>query len=208
MPGDPARHGAGHEAFPCGFFDRPADVVAPELLGARLRSTIAGKRTEGVIVEVEAYLGLDDPASHAAQRIGRTARNEPMFGKGGTAYIYLIYGVHRCMNVVTGEEGQPGAVLVRALEPTHGLRVMAARRNHNPELTSGPGRLGQALALSTELSGATLATPPLELIPGGHVPASDVGVSPRVGISRAVDWPLRFYLRGNRWVSGRRGSAG
>jgi DNA-3-methyladenine glycosylase len=187
--------------FPEKFFDRAADVVAKELLGARLRSTLRGQRTEGVIVEVEAYLGPHDPASHAAERIGRTARNEPMFGRGGSAYVYLIYGMHRCMNVVTGTVGDAAAVLIRALEPTHGLDVMTQRRRGHQELTSGPGRLGEALALSTDLSGHDLRNPPLELLTGWRVPEESVGVSTRIGISRAVDWPLRFFVRGSRWVS-------
>jgi DNA-3-methyladenine glycosylase len=191
------------EAFPRGFFERAADVVAPELLGARLRSTVDGALTEGIIVEVEAYLGPHDPASHAAERIGRTARNEAMFGCGGSAYVYLIYGVHRCMNVVTGPVGSPAAVLIRALEPTHGLDVMASRRRGSPELTSGPGRLGAALALTRALSGHQLDRAPLELLFGWRVPAENIGVSRRIGISRAVDWPLRFNVLDSRSVSGR-----
>jgi DNA-3-methyladenine glycosylase len=190
------------------FFERAADVVARDLLGARLRSTVGGQATEGVIVEVEAYLGPDDAASHAARRIGRTARNAPMFGPGGSAYVYFIYGMHRCMNVVTGPEGEAAAVLVRALEPTHGLDVMAARRNGHAELTSGPGRLGEALALTTDLCGEDLRSPPLELLGGWRVRDEDVGISARIGISRAVDWPLRFFVRGNRWVSRRSNATG
>ena len=106
--------------FDRAFFDRPAKSVAPDLLGARLVSTVDGRRATGIIVEVEAYTGPDDPASHAAARIGRTRRNTSMFGTPGTAYVYLSYGVHWCLNVVTNRPGVGEAVLLRALEPVEG----------------------------------------------------------------------------------------
>jgi len=166
-----------------GFLDRSAEEVAPDLLGARLVSTVGGRRTEGVIVEVEAYLGTSDPASHAAARIGRTRRNETMYGPPGRAYVYLSYGIHWCLNVVTGATGEPAAVLIRAIDPIGGTDVMAERRGRTTRLGSGPGRLGQALGVSAELDGHDLSRPPLRLLPGWPVPDREVGVSARIGIS-------------------------
>ncbi len=174
---------------------------ARALLGADLVSTVGGVDTSGRIVEVEAYLGPADPASHGAARIGRTARNDPMFGAPGTAYVYRIYGVHRCFNVVTGDEGFPAAVLVRALEPRTGMEAMARRRGRGTDLCSGPGRLAQALGIEETLNGHDLDRAPLRILPGAPVPDSAVQVSGRIGISRATDWPLRFTVAGSPHVS-------
>lgn len=176
--------------------------IAPALLGGRLVSTLGGERTSGRIVEVEAYTGLDDPASHAARRIGRTTRNEAMFGPSDTAYVYRIYGLHWCLNVVVAEEGVPEAVLVRALEPLEGLEAMARRRGRDRDLASGPGRLTQALGVDGSLDGHPLAQPPLrlELPRSGDRPAQ-VGVSGRIGIRQARDWPLRFFEVGSPHLS-------
>lgn len=187
--------------FDRAFLDRPAETVAPDLLGARLVSTVDGRRTTGIIVEVEAYTGPDDPASHAAARIGRTLRNASMFGAPGTAYVYLSYGVHWCLNVVTGPIGDPCAVLIRAVEPIEGVGVMIARRGRERDLTSGPGRLAQALGVTDALDEHDLSSPPLRLLPGWSPPSESIDVSPRVGVSRAQDWPLRFSVRGNSSVS-------
>ena len=192
------------QAFSPEFFDRSADLVAPDLLGVRLVSTVGGKRTVGVIVEVEAYIGAQDPASHAAARIGRTRRNRTMFGRSGMAYVYLSYGVHWCLNVVTGSENEPCAVLVRAVDPLEGVDFMAERRHGYRDLASGPGRLGQAFGVTGELDGHDLSIPPLRLLPGWLVRKDEVQVSPRIGISRAVDWPLRFSVRSSKSVSKRR----
>ena len=187
--------------FDRAFFDRPAECVAPDLLGARLVSTVDGRRATGIVVEVEAYTGPDDPASHAAARIGRTRRNASMFGPPGTAYVYLSYGVHWCLNAVTGAIGDPCAVLIRAVDPIEGFDVMAARRGRERDLTSGPGRVGQALGITDALDGHDLSSPPLRLLPGWPTPPGSIGVSPRVGVSRAQDWPLRFCVRGSYSVS-------
>ena len=160
-----------------------------------------GRRTTGVIVEVEAYTGPDDPASHAAARIGRTRRNASMFGAPGTAYVYLSYGLHWCLNVVTGPIGDPCAVLLRAVDPIEGLDIMVARRGRERDLTSGPGRVGQAFGITDALDTHDLSSPPLRLLPGWSIPPGSVDVSPRVGVSRAQDWPLRFFVRGNTSVS-------
>ena len=191
----------GRGTFDRPFFDRPAENVAPDLLGTRLVSTVDGRRAMGVIVEVEAYTGPDDPASHAAARIGRTRRNASMFGPPGTAYVYRSYGVHWCVNVVTGATGDPCAVLLRAVDPIEGLDVMAVRRGREQDLTSGPGRMGQAFGITDALDTHDLSSPPLRLLPGWPIPRGLIDVSPRVGISRAQDWPLRFSVRGNPSVS-------
>jgi DNA-3-methyladenine glycosylase len=189
--------------LPPSFIARPVEDVARALLGQRLVSTIGGVRTSGVIVETEAYRGLDDPASHAATRIGRTARNAAMFGPPGRAYVYRIYGMHWCMNVVTGAEGDPQAVLLRALDPLEGQDVMRARRGvgERGRLAAGPGMLCQALGVTNDQYGHDLSRPPLELRTGWSVAPEEVAVSGRIGIREAADWPLRFFVRGNPSVS-------
>ena len=184
---------------------RDARAVAPDLLGWEVESTIGGVRTAGRIVEAEAYTGPDDAASHAAERIGRTRRNASMFGPPGIAYVYLIYGMHWCLNVVTGREGHPAAVLVRALEPVAGEAAMAERRGRTRDLCSGPARLCQALGVTSEFDGHALDRAPLRLIPRKPVPAGSVARSPRIGVTRARERELRFFLQGNPHVSGRAG---
>ena len=204
-PPDPWSADPGEGTFDRPFFDRPAECVAPDLLGAQLVSTLGGLRTTGVIVEVEAYIGPEDPASHAAARIGRTTRNASMFGPPGTAYVYLSYGVHWCLNVVTGPIGVPCAVLLRAVHPIEGLDVMAERRGRERDLTSGPGRLGQAFGITHALDRHDFSSPPVRILPGWPIPSESMDVSARVGVSRARDWPLRFFVSGNPCVSrGRR----
>ncbi|MFO7259888.1 MAG: DNA-3-methyladenine glycosylase [bacterium] len=199
--------------LPPDFYARAADEVARDLLGAVLVSTVGGALVSGRIVETEAYLGPHDPASHAAERIGRTARNAAMFGPPGIAYVYRIYGLHWCLNAVTGEEGYPAAVLIRALEPLHGIEVMRRRRRRGRapagnagvrperELTAGPARLAEALAIDGSLNGHPLQDPPLVLAAGEPVHPAEVEAAPRIGVTRAADWPLRFFIRGNPWVS-------
>ncbi len=127
-----------------------------------------------------------------------------MFGRPGIAYVYLSYGVHWCLNVVTGSENEPCAVLLRAADPLEGVEFMAERRQGRGDLASGPGRLGQAFGITDELDGHDLMAPPLSLLPGWPVARDQIEVSPRIGISRAADWPLRFSVRGNASVSQRR----
>ncbi len=169
--------------------------VARRLLGSLVVSTVGGSETSGRIVETEAYLGSDDPASHAFG--GRTRRNDAMFGARGTLYVYVSYGIHRCINVVTGEEGDPGAVLIRALEPASGLDVMARRRGRTTDLCSGPGRLSQALGIAMRHNGHHLSSPPVRLVARPARAAAEVGASGRIGVSRAADRPLRFFLKGH-----------
>jgi DNA-3-methyladenine glycosylase len=176
-------------------------VVGPLLLGWELISTAAGNTTAGTIVEVEAYHGTDDPASHAYR--GKTKRTAPMFDVGGGIYVYFTYGMYNCVNIVTGPKSQGQAVLIRALEPTIGVEIMEQRRhNSNPLLlTSGPGRLTQALGITLDLSGSklgeTLSIEPPALAPN----EANIISGPRIGISRATDNPWRFYLRNNPYVS-------
>jgi DNA-3-methyladenine glycosylase len=170
--------------------------LARALLGCRLISTVGGVRTAGLIVETEAYGGPDDPASHASTVGGPTDRNRVMFGAPGRAYVYRSYGIHWCLNVVSGPEGRGGAVLVRGLDPLEGEAEMLERRGHRKPLAAGPGRLAQALGVTAALYGHDLSRPPLVLVPDTPLPDARIGVSGRVGVSRAADWPHRFYVRG------------
>jgi len=179
----------------------PVGAIARSLLGARLVSSIDGEQVEGVIVETEAYGGIEDPASHAATRSGRTRRNAVMFERAGLAYVYRIYGMHWCLNVVTGREGVAQAVLVRGIEPLSGEQVVRRRRRGRRPLSAGPGRVCQALGITGVLDGHDLGSPPLVLSPGWQVPDGLVEVSGRVGVRTAGDWPARFYVRGSPGVS-------
>lgn len=174
--------------------------MARRLLGTTILSTVDGVETCGVIVETEAYIGLDDPASHAHMSKRRTPRNDAMFSARGTLYVYISYGIHHCINVVTGEEGDPAAVLIRALEPVSGLDAMAVRRGRETDLCSGPGRLAQALGIDMRHNYHDLARPPIQLQAGELVPDAEVGTSGRIGVSRAADWPLRFFVKGHSAV--------
>jgi DNA-3-methyladenine glycosylase len=190
-----------------GFFDRDAETVARELLGAYLVSDCEGARCVGRIVETEAYPGPHDPASHAAASIGRTPRNDPMFGPPGTAYIHLNFGIHWCLNAVVGAEGYPAAVLIRAVEPVEGLEVIRRRRGGRPErqLTSGPGKLTRALGIGPGLQRHRLTDAPLFIARGEEVPRHDVIRTTRVGITRGRGAEWRFYDRRSACVSRRAG---
>lgn len=190
--------------LPAAFFARDTVHVARDLLGTVLVHDSLEGRTAGRIVETEAYL-RDDPACHASR--GLTLRNAPMFGLPGRSYIYLIYGMYRCFNVVTAPKGVGEAVLIRALEPLEGLDLMAHRRGTDlvRNLCSGPGKLVMALGLDPTHNDRGLRSGPVRLVspdsypwPGGPGP---VKVTTRVGISCAVDWPLRFYFEGNPFIS-------
>ncbi len=196
------------EALPARFYDRPAPEVARELLGRLLVSDAArgadpdaGVRTVARIVETEAYTGPGDPASHASASVGRTERNDPMFGPPGTAYVHLNYGIHWCLNAVTGEEEFPAGVLLRAAEPVDGVEAMRDRRGH-PELTSGPARLTEALGIGPDLQRHPLQDPPLRIVDDGRrVPDGAVERTPRVGVSRGEELELRFVDGRSRWAS-------
>ncbi|HEX6942749.1 MAG TPA: DNA-3-methyladenine glycosylase [Gemmatimonadaceae bacterium] len=187
--------------LPPSFYDRPTEAVARELLGAVLEHRTADGTVRGRIVETEAYLGPHDPACHAAA--GLTDRTRLLFGPPGRAYVYFIYGMHWCFNAVTREEGHGSAVLIRALEPISGLEHMRRRRDveRDVDLTSGPARLCDAFGIDKEQNGVRLNRGPLRILSGLQVPDEDVLVTPRIGIRKAADWPLRFLVKGNRFVS-------
>jgi DNA-3-methyladenine glycosylase len=174
------------------FWTQPVVPLARALIGASLLVDGIG----GIIVETEAY-DIDDPAAHSFG--GPRGRNLIRFGPVGRAYVYRIYGLHWCLNFVGGTH-HGSAVLIRALEPTHGLDVMAARRGlADPRtLCSGPGKLAQALGIDAALNGAPLDRPPFALLAGN---AADIVSGPRIGISKAVDLPWRFGLRGSPFLS-------
>jgi DNA-3-methyladenine glycosylase len=168
--------------------------VARSLLGCTFLLDGVG----GVIVEVEAY-SPDDPASHAFR--GQTERNASMFGVPGTLYVYRSYGIHWCVNVACEEVGTGAAVLLRALEPTHGLDEMRSRRGDVGDslLCAGPGRLTQALAITRAHDGCSIVEPPFALEPPSA--PVEIAVTPRVGLTKAADLPWRYVVRGSRWVS-------
>jgi DNA-3-methyladenine glycosylase len=190
-----------------GFFERSVQDVARELIGCELR---VGE-TAGVIVETEAY-EESDPACHAY--IGKTARNEVLFGPPGHAYVYFSYGIHSLLNFVTEPEGFASAVLIRALEPTDGIEVMRRRRGRRSraragasrfaleQLCSGPGKLTEALGVGLSLNGADLGEPPFEITaPSGAWSEVEVITGPRIGITKAAELPWRYCVRGSRFVS-------
>ena len=185
------------------FFARPCLEVAPELLGLVLVHELAdGTRLAARIVEVEAYLGDgSDAASHAHR--GPTPRSRVMFGRPGHFYVYRSMGLHRCVNVVTEPEGRGAAVLLRAAEPLEGEARMRRLRGGRDgrELLNGPGKLCQALAIRLEHDGADALRGPLRLERWPGAPAFQIRVSPRIGISKAVDLPYRFFARDSPHVS-------
>jgi DNA-3-methyladenine glycosylase len=205
----PARAERRSGVVPASWYARPADSVARDLIGCIIVSQTGGIETAGRIVETEAYVGPHDAASHAAERIGRTARNASMFGPPGIAYVYRIYGIHWCLNVVTDAVDFPAAVLVRAVEPLRGIEHMRRRRLRRQTrmddamLASGPGRLADALGITGSLDGHPLQCAPLYILPGERVAAAAIAAGPRIGIRHAADWPLRFCERGSPWLSRR-----
>ena len=196
-----------HPVLDAAFFTRPTLRVARALLGKVFVHRTAAGTTAGRIVEVEAYRGPSDRAAHTAGG-RRTPRNEVMWGPGGRLYVYFTYGMHWCMNVVTQEADLAEAVLLRAAEPVRGIESMRARRpkaKRDVDLMNGPGKLCAALAIDRALDGEPLDGPRLFLTARDvAVSEDDIAVSPRIGIDNSGDaahWPLRFFLRGNRYVS-------
>ena len=188
--------------LPHAFYDRPTELVSRELLGAVLECTTADGMTRGVIVETEAYLGPHDPACHAVA--GLTARTEQLFGPPGRSYVYLIYGMYWCFNAVTRERGHGSAVLVRAVSPTDGVELMRRRRpkvKRDRDLTNGPGKLCLAMGIVGAMTGSSLRTGPIVIRHGAPVPDADVVVTPRIGITQAAAWPLRYFVRDDPYVS-------
>src|SRR6185312_4196151 len=204
--------------LPQTFYARDPRIVARDLLGKTLVRTLSDralkKPLSGRIVEVEVYLGEGDLAAHSAA--GKTARNEVLFGPPGHAYVYFIYGVHYCLNFSCLPEGQAGCVLLRAIEPLEGIETMAKARGISHErlhsasgvklLASGPGRVCEALSITRErLNGQELyrGDSPLKIVDDGARP-DEIGESIRIGITKSFEMPLRYFLDGNAFVSGRR----
>lgn len=183
-----------------------AEAAAPRLLGCTISRTVAGQELRGTIVETEAY-HQDDPASHTYR--GRTRRNRSMFGPGGHAYVYFTYGMHYCFNIVTGRSGYGGAVLIRAVAPSRGIKVIQKNRGRNSTpadridsgLTNGPAKFTQAFAIDTKLDGHDLTQPPLQLHPAPPVSTQDITRTTRIGIRANQNAKLRFYITGNPYVS-------
>jgi len=188
------------------FYARPTLEVAEALLGRTLVHETDAGSVGGRIVEVEAYLGPDDPASHATA--GHTRRNASMWGEPGHAYVYFTYGMHYCLNVVTERAGFPAAVLIRALEPTLGVELLRRRRPHLPDrlLLSGPGRVCAALGLTRAHDGIDLVRGPLWIGRSRRL-AGKVSRSTRVGIRRGLEWPWRLFEAGNPSLSAWRQAA-
>ena len=193
-------------ASPAAWFDRPAASLAPDLLGSRLVHESPDGTVGGTITEVEAYRGPEDLAAHSAR--GRTPRNAVMFGAPGHLYVYLIYGLHHCLNVVAGPGNKPEAVLIRALAIDEGVELARVRRGAtvpHRRLASGPGNVGRALAVDRALNGIDLLTGPVRVKPrAGPPPAISRG--PRIGVAYAGAWasqPLRFWITDDPHVSRR-----
>ncbi|MGE5509143.1 MAG: DNA-3-methyladenine glycosylase [Chitinophagales bacterium] len=196
--------------LPASFYARGALALAPALLGKLLVHAAPEGRASGIIVETEAYCGPLDRAAHSYGG-KETPRTRAMFGPAGHAYVYFVYGMHYCFNVVAASEGVPEAVLVRAVEPVEGLELMARRRRRplrTPadlvNLTNGPGKLAQALGIDRDLYGTDLTGDRLFLTEGRRVDPAEIAASPRVGVAYAGEWadrPWRFFLKGNPFVS-------
>ena len=184
------------------FFEHPAAEVARELLGHYLIHQFEGCELAARIVETEAYLGSGDPAAHSAR--GLTKRTRVLFGPPGHAYVYLIYGMHECLNLVTDPAGQAGWVLLRALEPVCGIDEMQRRRpkaKRLHDLASGPGKLTKAMGIAREHYGTDVTRGPLRVRLTKAPEVFEIQTATRIGISTSRDLPLRFYVKGNRHVS-------
>ncbi len=189
---------AASDILPEAFYARPAIEVARDCLG----KILVHGATAGRIVEVEAYLGVDDLAAHASR--GITARTKVLFGPPGHAYVYFIYGMYECLNFVAEPEGKAGCVLIRALEPVSGVQIMRERRpkaKRVEDLAAGPGRLTNAMGITRALNGSSLVDGPLHVRGIRVEDPMEIEITPRVGISKCVDWPLRFTIAGNQFVS-------
>jgi DNA-3-methyladenine glycosylase len=188
--------------LPRTFYDRPTVEVARALLG----KTLVHGAAAGIVVETEAYLGGEDLAAHSAR--GITDRTRVIFGPPGHAYVYFIYGMYECLNLVAEPEGRPGCVLIRALEPVAGIELMQRRRPaaRKPEdLASGPGKLTLAMGITRAQNGADVTRGSLVVREPGESRAIEIQVTSRIGITKCADLPLRFLVRGNRFVSGKKG---
>lgn len=185
--------------LPRTFYSRPTVDVARDLLG----KILAHGPVSGMIVETEAYLGGDDLAAHSAR--GITDRTRVIFGPPGHAYVYFIYGMYECLNLVVEPKDKPGCVLIRAIEPLTGIDVMQERRpaaRRIEDLASGPGKLTRALSITRAQNGADVTRGNLVVRKWKRQPRFEIEVTPRIGITKCADWPLRYVVKGNRFVSG------
>jgi len=183
------------------FYQEYTPTVAKRLLGKILVRRLRGRTLSGIIAEVEAYRGGDDPASHAYR--GETRRNKVMFGEPGHAYVYFTYGFHYCLNVTTERVGVPGAVLIRALEPVGGVEMMMKNRDKRNllELTNGPGKLTQALGVDDRLNGEDLVKSQRLFIAKWREAQFKIGETSRVGIDEGLELKWRYFVEGNKFVS-------
>lgn len=191
------------------FIGRDVTEIAPDLLGCILNTKIDGKLTTSIIVETEAYRGADDKGCHAF-RHGCTPKTKSMFKEGGNAYVYICYGMHRMLNIVTGAEGNGDAVLIRAVEPILGQDLMMERRKMtslHPTLTNGPGKVAAAMGVSMDLDGVSITqkTSGIWIEKVNAIDNNMIITTPRIGMSKYVEecshYPWRFYIKGNKWVS-------
>ena len=188
--------------LPASFYARDTELVARDMLGMLLQCTTPEGTTSGIIVETEAYVGEHDAACHAAA--GLTARTAPLYERAGIAYVYFIYGMYWCFNAVTRAAGLPSAVLVRAIEPVEGIELMRRRRpraHRDRELTNGPGKLCMAMAIDGTMNRQSLQRGSLVIRDYASYPDSAIAITPRIGIRHAADWPLRWIVSGNEYLS-------
>jgi DNA-3-methyladenine glycosylase len=190
------------------YLRHDVETIAKELLGKVLVTRWNKELTSGRIVETEAYAGETDRASHASK--GRTPRTEVIFGKGGTAYVYLCYGIHQMFNIVTNKEGTPHAILIRAVEPLEGIDIMLKRtgkKKQDHTLTRGPGNVGKAFGFHTSQCGVSLTGSQVFIADDGYeLNPQLLGLSPRIGVDYAGDhagWHFRYFIKGNPYVSGK-----
>ncbi len=192
--------------LPRSFYLRPTLTIAKDVLGKLIIRKLRGKLLIGKIIEVEAYLGEKDPASHAFR--GKTKRNEVMFREGGHLYVYFTYGMHFCANIVTEEEGIGHAVLLRAVEPIEGINIIMNNRKMEQwrngemkQLSNGPAKFCQAFDIARKQNGTDLLGDEIFLAEGEPIPKSQIGISTRIGIRNATEKKWRFYVKGNLFVS-------
>ncbi len=191
----------GH-IVPASFYARDTEHVARDMLGMLLQCTTHEGTTSGIIVETEAYVGEHDAACHATA--GLTTRTAPLYERAGIAYVYFIYGMYWCFNAVTRAKGLPSAVLVRAVEPVEGVDIMRRRRpraHRDRDLTNGPGKLCLAMGITGSMNRQSLQRGSLVIRDYTSYPDSAVAITPRIGIRHAADWPLRWIVSGNEYVS-------
>ncbi len=179
------------------FYARDTEEVAKDLLGTIFVKEINNTILKGRIVETEAYYGQNDPASHASN--GKTNRNKIMYGEPGKLYVYLCYGMYNLMNVVTEENNEPGAVLIRGIEPLEGMEIMKSNRGRQENLTNGPGRLTEAFGIDRDHNGVDLVNSKIYIEKSDE--DIDIGRSSRIGINEGDELLLRFYLKDNPFVS-------